>query len=436
MACAVGIAGCGGNGDGGGSAPVTVNPSLSKLGPDHGWDQTNVTVDPASLDCNTKAPDPNRGVTPTSVKIGGLVSLTSPAGAAFGDVPAGAKARFARANAQGGVNGRQIDFLDTRDDGSDAARTADQARALVEKDQPFASIVTTTGGNYIDSFCSEVMPFFGWGTNPGFCGNAIGFGITGCQAPTSGSQRSVDTGGALTVANALPAGASKTLALIGLDNDSARQGIITVRQGFETAGFKAVYEKTPIPVSGLTDPTPIVSAVMQADAGKPPAVVFFVAQFGDATKLSGALKAAGYKGLVVSPIYDPRVSGIPELDGTYALLQWQGGFNTDVPGVAQMATDIEKYSSGTALSLTAMAGYWAADMLVTALQKTGKDLTVDSFLKTLNGASYTNYVAGALPETRWPVNHLAPAPCETLAHLTNGKWAAPPLQCGAITKVS
>ena len=142
------------------------------------------------------------------------------------------------------------------------------------------------------------------------------------------------------------------------------------------------------------------------------------------------------EGTIISPIYDPRVTGFKEFNDTYALLQWQGGFNTDIPAVAQMVADFKKYSPNTALSLTAMAGYWAADMLVTALQKTGKNLTVDSFLKTLNSGTYTNYVAGALPETRWPINHVAPAPCETVAHLLNGAWTAGPLQCGAIAKTS
>ncbi|ADP82186.1 ABC transporter substrate-binding protein [Pseudofrankia inefficax] len=435
VACAVGLAGCGGSSGGGSAAPVTVDPALTKLGPDHGWSQTNVTADAASLKCNTAASDPNRGITATSIKIGGLVSVTSPAGAAMGDTTAGAAARFGRANADGGVNGRKIDFLDVRDDGSDAARDADQAKAIVEKDKPFASIVATTNGNYLDSFCSGDMPFFGWGNNTGFCGNVIGFGITGCQTPATGSQRAVDTTGGLLVGKSVPAGAAKTLALIGLDNDAARQGLVTVRQSFDIAGFKTVYNKSPIPVSGLTDPTSIVSEVMTADAGKPPAVVFFISQFNDAIKLTGALKAAGYKGTIVSPIYDPRVSGLKEFDDTYALLQWQGGFNTDIPAVAQMVADFKKYSPDAALSLTAVAGYWAADMLVTGLQKAGKDLTVDSFLKTLN-TDYSNYVPGALPETRWPVNHVAPAPCETVAHLTNGTWSAGPLQCGAVTRTN
>ncbi|MCL9795957.1 ABC transporter substrate-binding protein [Frankia sp. AgKG'84/4] len=440
-ACTVGLAACssssgGGDSKGsGGGGTVTVDPALNKQGPDHGWSQTNVTLDPKTLACNGPASNPTRGITPTSIKLGGLASLTSPAGTAFGDVLPGAKARFERANAEGGVAGRKIDFIGVRDDGSDGGRTADQARAVVEKDQVFAAVpVNSTSANNLDAFCKATMPFFGWGTTSAYCGNAIGFGITGCQSPPANGVRTVDTGGSLVVAKLLSAGAPKTIGMVGLDNESAKQGMITVGQGFESAGFKVVYQKAQVPLSGLTDATPIVNSLMKSDGGKPPTVIFYATPFGDAIKLATALKASGFKGYSVSPLFDPRVSSIKALDDSYALTQWQPGIPADLPANAQMIKDLEKYSPGTAVSLTAMVGYWSADMVVKALEKTGRNLTVDSFLKTLNTTSYTNYVPNVVPETRWPLNHIASSPCATLVHLKDGKWTAPPLACGAITK--
>jgi ABC-type branched-subunit amino acid transport system substrate-binding protein len=360
--------------------------------------------------------------------------LTSPAGAAFGDIDAGAKARFARANAEGGVAGRQIDFVGVRDDGTDAARDGEQARVLVEQEQVFAvSPVAVTSPNFLDTFCKQVVPFFGWGTNSAFCGNVLGFGITGCQTPASNTQRTVNTGPPVGVVKLLPAGAAKTVAVVGNDTEGARQGNITIGQGFESAGFKVVYQKTPIPMSGLTDPTPIVNAIMTADGGKPPAAVFTVVQFSDAVKMVSALKVAGYKGLLITPIYDPRLAGVSELDDTYAYVGWQPGISTDVPAIAQMVKDLATYAPGVAVSTPVMAGYWSADMVIRALQKVERYLTVERFLKVLND-NFTNYVPGALPETRWPLNHIASSPCGTLAHLLNKTWTAPPETCGVITK--
>ncbi|OAA27521.1 ABC-type branched-chain amino acid transport system, periplasmic component [Frankia sp. EI5c] len=438
LAGAVGIAGCGGSDGGGSTDTAAVDSALLKLGPDQGWNQTDVTIDPAALDCQGKASDPHRGVTDTSIKIGGLVTATSPSGIAFADAEAGAKARFERANAEGGIAGRTIDFIGVRDDGGDPGRNGAQANSLVSREGIFAAapVIIATSPSYIDTFCKEVTPFFGWGTDSGFCGNTIGFSIVGCQTPTAEQRVAVNTGPPAAVNALIPAGTPKSIAMIGLDNDSARQGNITIAQGFQAAGFDIAYSKTPIPVSGLSDPTPIVQAVMTSDKGRPPTAVFMVTPVGDAVRLLGAFRAAGYTGMLLTPFYDPRLAGAKELSDTYAVMQWQPGLSTDVPGIAQMLADFKASSPDLTDSLPAMAGYWSADMLVKALEKVGRDLTVDALLKTLNSGDYTNYVPGALPETRWPLNHSTPSPCGTLAHLKDGKWTAPALSCGAITKVS
>lgn len=53
-----------------------------------------------------------QGVTATAVRIGGVLTKTSASGYSTKDAELGAKARFERANAEGGVRGRTIDFLD------------------------------------------------------------------------------------------------------------------------------------------------------------------------------------------------------------------------------------------------------------------------------------------------------------------------------------
>jgi ABC-type branched-subunit amino acid transport system substrate-binding protein len=436
MASVVALAGCAGKGGGqaSGGGVVTSNPEYLKLGPDHGWSQTNVTVDSKALACQGTATNDTRGVTATSIKIGGLASLSAPGGAGFADADKGAIARFDRANAEGGIAGRKIDFVGVLDDGGDAGRNLSQAKVLAEQDQVFAADpVTTQEANYLDAFCKPVVPFFGWGTNSAFCGNAIGFGIAGCQTGANGVQRTVATGIPGEVATQLPAETKKTIAVVGMDNAAARSGNITVAQGFESAGFTTVYEKNPIPISGLTDPTPIVNDLMTADSGRPPASIFMVAQISDALKLVSALKASGYKGLIITPFYDPRLTGLKELDDTYAFMLWQPGISTDVAAIEQMTKDMNTYAPGVAISEPAMAGYWAADMLVNALEKVGRNLTVTNLLKVLNN-NYVNYVPGALPETRWPLSHIAESPCGTLLHLKNGVWTAPAQSCGVIIK--
>ncbi|MGZ8782944.1 MAG: ABC transporter substrate-binding protein [Gaiellaceae bacterium] len=76
------------------------------------------------------------GVTATRILIGGTVPLSGEA-SAFGSVGPGAKAYFAHVNAQGGVNGRKIEYR-YYDDGYDPVQTVQLTRKLVEQDKVFA----------------------------------------------------------------------------------------------------------------------------------------------------------------------------------------------------------------------------------------------------------------------------------------------------------
>jgi ABC-type branched-subunit amino acid transport system substrate-binding protein len=441
-----GAAACGGSdggGSGGGSGgnQVTTAVDVTKPGPDKGWSSGGLTVSASSLACNGPAPNPTRGVTDTTVKIGGLAFLTSPSGASHAGAAQGAKARFERANAEGGVAGRKIQFIGVLDDAQDPARDGEQAEALVNQQKVFAvAPLMTIFPNYLDTFCRQKVPFFGWGVNTGYCGNVLGFGITGCLVPTKETANVPY----LNLANGVlarrilgtdPKG--KTIALIGEDSDAARNGINTFDRVFTAAGMKVVYKEAAVPRSGLNDATPIVSAVMRSNGGHPPDMIYHTLTLPSVLKLSVAFKAVGFKGAQINAVgYDPKLAASKDLDGAYVALQWTPGVATGVPGVKQMIEDIKKYAPGQELSLSAMAGYWSADFLVNALAKTGRKLTVDTFLNTLNNGSFTNHVPGALPESRWPLNHLIGTPCESSVQLKNGAYTPlGPLACGVLARV-
>ena len=81
-------------------------------------------------------PSVDPGVTATSVLLGGTAPLTGEA-AAFGTVAPGAKAYFDYVNANGGVNGRRIEYR-YYDDAYNPAQTVQLTRRLVEQDRIFA----------------------------------------------------------------------------------------------------------------------------------------------------------------------------------------------------------------------------------------------------------------------------------------------------------
>lgn len=416
----------------------TVKISDVRTGPASGWSDGGYQPDLSTLKCGQTASDPDRGVSDTEITIGGLAYLTSPSGASMTGTQEGARARFERANTEGGINGRKINYVGVLDDGNDPARNGAQARALVQQKKVFAAVpVMTSGASYLDTFCDETVPFFGWGFNSGFCGTSIGFAITGCLLPGKELKATATTFGVML--NALFDGdaSGRTVALVGNDDDTARVGLASIGRQLRAVGVDVVYEETPIPDAGLNDATPVVNALMTASSGAPPDVVLYGTDFNTTLKLTEALDAAGFSGKHLNTVgYDPRLAAakLPALEGAYTSLQWHPGVDVSVAAIKQMADDVAEYAPGAVLSLPTMAGYWAADMFIAAATKAGEDLTVDSLLKVMN-SDWSYQVEGAVPESRWPLNHFLSTPCTSVVQLAGDKYdITSELACGSYLK--
>jgi branched-chain amino acid transport system substrate-binding protein len=73
------------------------------------------------------------GASDTEIKIGNIMPYSGPA-SAYGVIGKTHEAYFKKINAEGGINGRKINFI-TYDDGYSPPKTVEQARKLVESDE-------------------------------------------------------------------------------------------------------------------------------------------------------------------------------------------------------------------------------------------------------------------------------------------------------------
>src|SRR6202162_6453704 len=73
------------------------------------------------------------GATDTEIKIGNIMPYSGPA-SAYGVIGKTEQAYFNKINAEGGINGRKINFI-SYDDGYSPPKTVEQARRLVESDE-------------------------------------------------------------------------------------------------------------------------------------------------------------------------------------------------------------------------------------------------------------------------------------------------------------
>jgi branched-chain amino acid transport system substrate-binding protein len=73
------------------------------------------------------------GATDTEIKIGNIMPYSGPA-SSYGVIGKTEEAYFKKINAEGGINGRKINFI-SYDDGYSPPKTVEQARKLVESDE-------------------------------------------------------------------------------------------------------------------------------------------------------------------------------------------------------------------------------------------------------------------------------------------------------------
>jgi ABC-type branched-subunit amino acid transport system substrate-binding protein len=261
-----------------------------------------------------------------------------------------------------------------------------------------------------DFLLKNKVPFTGFGFQPGFCGNAAGFGFNGCLV---GSANNASTVGPLT--QVLPKGSK--LALVMDDASSGTSALKQITAAAKYYGYQVVYGKAELPVDHpVTDFTPYTSAII---ASHPDAVYTDSGAFANVVGLDGALKAAGYKGPTVN--FSTYASGLLDtpsvaqaVDGAYINVQFappeQGG-----AAINLIKTDLAAIGEKPDINLGVATSFWSAELMIAMLQKVGRNLTPDTFLNTINaGFTWTPSPAGGVGPETFPAAHQDPTPCAAL----------------------
>ncbi|MPY63122.1 ABC transporter substrate-binding protein [Streptomyces spongiae] len=373
-----------------------------------------------------------RGVTDDSIKVGGIVSMTTSTGYSKKDTDLGAKARFGRANAEGGVNGREIDYLGAEDDGQDPAKNLAAARELVQQDKVFAiapmSSTTFSGADFLQQ---QKVPTFGWGTLPSFCGPSYIYGFGGCMVPAPGG----------TISQTWPEGLKKvtggsegkSVAILANDSDAGTFAIRTYKQSFTSAGYEVTYAKAAVPAGSVpSDWSAYTKEILRSDGGKAPDAVVSVMQTPYNIGLFTAVKRIGYQGVLSDPTdYDPALlakdATEKALDGVHVLIHFQP-FEQDSAAMRQFADDIRKAAGKRVpLNMHMVTGYMSADLFLAIAEKAGEDLTVESFQKAANGFSDTATLVGDRAEPKGQKESFG---CGALVQLKGGKYVvSAPFTC-------
>jgi ABC-type branched-subunit amino acid transport system substrate-binding protein len=326
------------------------------------------------------------GVTDGEITLGTHAPLTGPAAAGYSKVAAAAKAYFDFVNAKaGGVNGRKINFL-VEDDAGDPAKTQTVVRKLVEQDKVFAivgGVGTATHKSVVDYLKDQQIPdlfvasgatawnqparypgTFGFETDYTTEGKIIGYYLKNTQALASQKICSFgqdddlgqDFRAGLEKGFGAPVAVSQTY--LASNTDVAPQV-----QAMQSAGCQVVVLAT----------TPIFTAQTIITAGK----LSYRPQFVSSSVGSDYATVAGYLGIAAG-----LVEGLIS-DGFLPIAT-----NPDDPWI-KLFTDVNKqYGDGGPVDNNVLLGMSIAYATVQALQRAGRDITVDNLIAAIEQGGF------------------------------------------------
>jgi ABC-type branched-subunit amino acid transport system substrate-binding protein len=352
------------------------------------------------------------GASKSPIVVGGIAQLAD-----YSGIADGFNARISQFNKAGGVEGHTIKFLGVQDDGGSPTTDQSIVQQLVEEDHvdvvaPIASEVFSASGSTF--LTQHKVPFFGWAVAPNWCNESYAFSADGCLILTNG-QVSLATGGALaTYLKSIGKKASgTTVAIVNGDIPTAAASGAYEAGLFEAAGFKVVFNKGIVPINGASiNYTPYVQQIEASNPG----VVFLSLDFASATGLSAAFSAAGYKGILYSPVgysegllqAEPSVKAA--LQGQIVDSEFPAAEDNSA-AVAGIEKALKAIGKSEPLGLGAAIGYYDADMLVQMLQnaaKKGKPLTGAGITEAANsGFTYKVTAAGGSCAETFPAAHVA-----------------------------
>jgi branched-chain amino acid transport system substrate-binding protein len=325
----------------------------------------------------------NEGVTADEIRLGASVVLSGPLGAQTAQYGEGSRLLFDAVNAQGGVHGRMIRYT-TLDDAFDTQKAVENTRQLLEKDKVFM-IYNSTG----TAQTAAILPLikeqrtllFGPVTgasvfreafNPYVFHVRAGYASEATKIVSQLRQQGIsrvavfytDDGlGKTLLAELKKASEEEKLAFVAEFKADAKQpDFAAAARATEAAQPQAVILAT----AGTTF-TSYVKAV-QATAARPAYYGFSVASM-DVIQRELKDKA---RGIILAQI-------MPSLR------------NATVPVVAEYLSLLRAKSPAAQPSASQFEGFVHARLLVEGLRRTGRNLTTESFIKTMEDAGEISF---------------------------------------------
>ena len=361
-----------------------------------------------------------QGVTASRIVVGGVASLTGPIPAAFAPIFDGVNSYLDMVNANGGVDGRKIDFKFPLDDGSNPSQNTDQVRTLVDQDHVFAVLGVGTpsfaGAGYL---ASNNVPTFGYTVSTQWAAGPSLFGSEGSYLAFTrpGPEPAY-------LAEQLRA---KAVGVLAYNVSGSSQGCQGVAYEMKRFHIPVVYEDLSIQAPPV-DLTSDVNRMKRAGVD----LVASCMDLSGNILLSRTMHQDGMGQVAQYWLNGYDESAIASyaslMDGVYFLIGHVPFESAKLspgkyPGMELYLKELAKYFPKELPGEASLAGWVDADMFVTGLRLVGHDITRTKLVDALN--ALTGFTAhGIVAPIDWHFEHhsVGPVDCNVYARAVAGRF--------------
>ena len=293
-----------------------------------------------------------------TLKVGTVWPLSGPYGAIGTPIVAGINAYFDKVNAEGGVDGHELELI-AKDDGYDPTKTLPQVTELLQKDKVFATLGQGGTPNV-----AAAQPLAEQTCTPQLW---VGTGAAQYGDP---SNHAWTTTGFMSYATEAQAWADyldreqpgAKVAVLQIENEGGESYAKSFAPAAEEVGIEVVASEKHSPTAATLE-----NEVTNLLAAKPDAVV--VMSIGSScAKGIGALAQSGFTGTTIAAYTCAPALVFPALgpaaEGALSLAINKAPETTDDPDIEQFVADMEEFGDGQAADDDALTGYRLGDLFV------------------------------------------------------------------------
>ncbi|HLN16169.1 MAG TPA: ABC transporter substrate-binding protein [Acidimicrobiales bacterium] len=344
------------------------------------------------------------GITPTTVTVGSISTLTGPIASNFESLVPGIQAYFSYINAKGGVNGRRLILKYNLDDGGNPSQFNSLTHTLIDQDHVFAVVGVATAFFTPNYFVETKTPTYG-------------YNVTGNWSPypnlfAAGGSTQCYTCGTPSFVWWTQQVHGTNVGIVALSVKSSNASCEAFGSNLGKAGIKVGYTDYQVSYGGNLAPD--VQRMQQAGVN----TIITCMDVNDNLSMARAIQQYGYKGVKQLWLNGNDQSTLDQykniMQGIYFSIahvpfSYAKTAPATYPGMVAYLAAMKKYQPKWVYDEVAIQGWESAALFAQGLEMAGKNPTQAAVIRADNSIKF--FTAGGLTApVNWTIGHTNTSP--------------------------